>query len=555
VVETAPVWVGLIDDDSEDGGVPMSRAGVAIGGRYRLQEALASGGMGTVWRGWDERLHRVVAVKQLHLDPSLPAAERDIAVTRMMREARITAQLHHPNAVQVFDVIDEDGRPNLIMQFIPSRSLQDVLRTDGPLAPSAAARLGVQVASALTAAHRVGIVHRDVKPGNVLIDEEGVARITDFGIAYTHEDATLTSAGMVTGTPAYLAPEVARGARSDAASDVWSLGATLYATVEGHPPFGSEGTPMAVLHRVASGRFEPPTRSGQLTPVLQSMLSPDPAARPSMMQVVDALSRLTDAPTTNLRAAEPTMPTSLDHTRSLPVEGPPSRSPRHAAPPFLPPTAPPPAFARPPEPARPAGRRSWVPVLAAALVAILAAVVAIVLLADSGGGGGTGGGSSGTPTAGGSTSVTVPKKRSSAAARTSASSTTTEPSETTTTTTNPPVRTSSRTTTAPPAGGAPTADELASAVTDYYSLIPGDLDAAWQRLTPAFQNGRAGGRASFDAYWNSIERVDVGGVSGQPPSSATATLTYHYRDGRTVTDTTTFRLVRQDGVLKIDNQS
>src|SRR4051794_37224383 len=248
--------------------------------------------MGAVWKGWDERLSRVVAVKQLHVDPSLPAAERELAIQRMMREARITAQLHHPNAVHVFDLVDEDGSPNLIMQYVPSRSLQEILREKGRLPVADAARIGVQVASALAAAHSAGIVHRDVKPGNILIADDGIARITDFGISYINDDATLTSTGMVSGTPAYLAPEVARGARSDSASDVYSLGATLYAVVEGRPPFGLEGTPMAVLHRVAAETPYPPAHSGAMTPLLLAMTASDPAARPSMVQVANGLSQL-----------------------------------------------------------------------------------------------------------------------------------------------------------------------------------------------------------------------------------------------------------------------
>ncbi|MGN6606658.1 MAG: serine/threonine-protein kinase [Jatrophihabitans sp.] len=518
----------------------MSRAGVAVGGRYRLEEPLASGGMGTVWRAWDERLQRIVAVKQLHLDPALPAAERDLAVARMLREARITAQLRHPNAVPVFDVIDDDGRPSLVMPFIPSRSLHQVLTTDGPLLPPVVARLGVQIAAALASAHRLGIVHRDVKPGNVLIDDEGVGHLTDFGIAHTPDDPTLTSTGMITGTPAYLAPEVARGAPSDTASDVWSLGATLYAAVEGHPPFGTEGTPMAVLHRVASGRPEAPRRSGELTPLLQAMLAADPAVRPRMVDVVDRLSRLTDAPTASLRAEAPTDVVPPPATRATPAAAPFVAA--ASAPPFVPPSA----------PARQRRRRPWLPVLAVALVAALAAVVAIVLLS-----GGGDGGPSAPPS-------TAPPGSSSAATRSS------QPPSTRSTTSAVP---------APPASNpgdghgkddgkgkgkgkdgkdaaaAPTAADLSQAITDYFTLVPGDLDAAWQRLTPTFQQQRAGGRASFDAYWRSIDHVDVADVAARPPSTVTATLTYHYADGRTVTDATTFTLVRQGGVLKIDSET
>ncbi|MGH8860226.1 MAG: serine/threonine-protein kinase, partial [Jatrophihabitantaceae bacterium] len=267
----------------------MPDADSRIGGRYRLVRQLATGGMGTVWEGWDERLQRPIAIKRLQLQPGLSRRDAEVASQRVMREARLTARLHHPNAVQVFDVVDDDNHPCLIMQYVPSRSLHDIVRDSGPLAPPEVARIGTQVAAALAAAHRAGIVHRDVKPGNVLIAEDGTAKITDFGISHAFDDASLTSTGMVTGTPAYLAPEVARGAASDFASDVYSLGSTLYMAVEGRPPFGTDPNPMAVLHRVASGRPQPPTRSGALAPMLHAMMSPDPAGRPSMVDIANAL--------------------------------------------------------------------------------------------------------------------------------------------------------------------------------------------------------------------------------------------------------------------------
>ena len=226
-----------------------------IAGRYRLMNRIGSGGMGHVWLAWDERLNRAVAVKQLHSPVGLPEAEARVAHDRAMREARITARLHHPNAVPVFDVVDHEGQPCLVMQYLPSRSLQAVLTERGPLPAREVARIGSELAAALAAAHRADIVHRDVKPGNVLVADDGTARITDFGISHALGDASLTSTGMVTGTPAYLAPEVARGTSSSAASDVFSLGATLYAAVEGPPPFGTGRT----RWRCCTG--SPPARS------------------------------------------------------------------------------------------------------------------------------------------------------------------------------------------------------------------------------------------------------------------------------------------------------
>ncbi|MDQ6716507.1 MAG: serine/threonine protein kinase, partial [Actinomycetota bacterium] len=284
----------------------MSGTDVLIGGRYRLVNRIGTGGMGVVWEAWDERLRRPVAVKQLHPHRGGSDEDADLANQRAMREARITARLHHPHAVPVFDVVEHDGQPCLIMQYLPSTSLHAVLSERDRLSPSEAARIGAEVASALTAAHRSGIVHRDIKPGNVLIAQDGSAKITDFGISHAMGDTTITSAGMVTGTPAYLAPEVARGATANFASDVFSLGATLYAALEGVPPFGTneQQNPMALLHRVASGVVEPPSHAGVLQPVLTRMLAPAPQDRPSMEEVTLALEAV-DAAGTAETVSEP----------------------------------------------------------------------------------------------------------------------------------------------------------------------------------------------------------------------------------------------------------
>ena len=222
----------------------MTAAGSVIGQRYRLVNRIAVGGMGLVWEACDEVLRRPVAVKQLLTQPGLSEDEAAMARNRVIREARITARLHHPHAVTLYDVVDHDGRP------LPDHAVRPVEEPEhaAPRArdrspPAPVARIGAELASALAAAHAVGIVHRDVKPGNVLITEDGSAKLTDFGISHAAGDVTLTSTGMVTGTPAYLAPEVARGAESSFAADVYSLGATLYAALEGMPPVGTEHQP------------------------------------------------------------------------------------------------------------------------------------------------------------------------------------------------------------------------------------------------------------------------------------------------------------------------
>src|ERR1700712_3954802 len=259
--------------------------GDLLADRYRLARRIAAGGMGSVWEAWDELLQRAVAIKELLPQPGFSVEDAAMARSRVVREARITARLHHPHAVTLYDVVDHAGQPCLILQYVPSRTLSSILAEQGPPPVSFVTAIGAEVASALAAAHRVGIIHRDVKPSNVLITDTGAGMVTDFGISHAAGDISLTSTGMVTGTPAYLAPEVARGAPSGFPADVFSLGATLYAALEGTPPFGNDQNPMAVLHKVASGQITPPRRSGALTTLLGSMLAAEPAARPTMATV------------------------------------------------------------------------------------------------------------------------------------------------------------------------------------------------------------------------------------------------------------------------------
>lgn len=271
----------------------MATPSALIGGRYRLVRELGRGGMSVVWEAQDERLDRVVAVKQLHIQPGLTEPEARIVAERAMREARIHARLHHPHVVSVFDVVEYENQPALVMELVPSQTLAEILRDQGPMEAGEAARIGSQVASALAAAHALGIVHRDVKPSNILIGDDGRARLSDFGISRAFGDTTLTGTGMVNGTPAYLAPEVALGNESTPAADVFSLGSTLYAALEGGPPFGTEGNAIALLHKVAQADIPTPARAGDLAPLLASMLAKDPDLRPAMADVGTTLSALT----------------------------------------------------------------------------------------------------------------------------------------------------------------------------------------------------------------------------------------------------------------------
>lgn len=288
----------------------MSEVGDLLAGRYRLRRHLGTGAMGVVWEAADERLGRTVAVKQLLMQPGLDAAGTEEARQRAMREARIAARLHHPNAIAVHDVTEDAGLPLLVMEFFPARTLADVLAHEGPLTPLAAARIGTQVAAALAAAHRAGIVHRDVKPGNVLIGEDGTAKLADFGIAHAGGDVSVTRAGVVAGTPAYLAPEVARGEQPSPASDMYSFGATVYAAVEGAPPFGDDETnPLGVLHRVAAGAVPPPGRAGALTPLLLGMLADNPHQRPTAEQARESMRAVASGQAPELN----------DHTQPIPA--------------------------------------------------------------------------------------------------------------------------------------------------------------------------------------------------------------------------------------------
>ncbi|MEV1119990.1 serine/threonine-protein kinase [Actinosynnema sp. NPDC049800] len=251
------------------------RTGDVVGGRYELEDARGSGSGGVVWGAFDRKLKRRVALKRPHA-----AADRTDR-TRFRREAETAAQVQHPNAVSIFDTVDADDCW-LVMEYLPAESLDKTL-AKGPLPPERVARIGVQIAGALAAVHAKNIVHRDVKPGNVLVTDDDLAKLTDFGISIWR-DVTRTDDGRVTGTPAYTSPEVAGGHPASRASDVFSLGATLFAAVEGTPPFGN-GEPHEVLKRARRGETLPMRQAGPLAPLLAEMLRPRPDQRPTADEV------------------------------------------------------------------------------------------------------------------------------------------------------------------------------------------------------------------------------------------------------------------------------
>lgn len=268
----------------------MSDEGRLVAGRYRIDGRIGTGAMGAVWKAHDEVLGRTVAIKQLLLQAHLDEHDAEDARQRTMREGRIAARLHHPNAISVFDVVtDESGQPCLIMEYLNSTSLAAVLQERRTLPPTEVARIGAQVAAALREAHAVGIVHRDIKPGNILLGGNGVVKITDFGISRAKDDVTVTKTGMIAGTPAYLAPEVAIGGEPGPESDVFSLGSTLYAACEGQPPFGLSENTLSLLHAVAAGQINPPRQSGPLASVLAVLLHPDTQHRPTAEECEELL--------------------------------------------------------------------------------------------------------------------------------------------------------------------------------------------------------------------------------------------------------------------------
>lgn len=251
-----------------------------LAGRYRLGEVLGRGGMGKVWRAHDEVLHRTVAVKELTAGLYVAEADRIVLHARTQKEARAAARITHPGVVTVHDVIEYDNRPWIVMQYVDGPSLADAAKESGDIEPREAARIGLHVLGALRAAHGAGVLHRDVKPGNVLLASDGRVLLTDFGIAAIEGDSTITRTGELVGSIDYLAPERVRGGDPGPASDLWSLGATLYTAVEGRSPFRRTSL-ISTMQAVVTEEPPPPGRAGPLAPVITALLRKDPDDRPS----------------------------------------------------------------------------------------------------------------------------------------------------------------------------------------------------------------------------------------------------------------------------------
>ena len=280
-----------------------------VGGRYRLSSELGSGAMGTVWSGYDDVLQRRVAVKELKVPPGVPEQEARDLRERIMREARALGGLSHPNVITVFDVVVDDGQPVVVLELVPSRNLATMIGENGALTAGQAAVVGFATAGGLRAAHRAGITHRDVKPGNVLIADDGRVKLTDFGIARNSADAPMTSVGLVLGSPAYIAPEVAAGQPVTPAADLWGLGATLFAAVEGRPPYDVHGDPVSTITEVVDGEVPRPRGSGPVVDVIAALMVKDPARRMPLEEVRQRLRPLIDDPDDPLYPGSPDAPT------------------------------------------------------------------------------------------------------------------------------------------------------------------------------------------------------------------------------------------------------
>ncbi|MFF9625859.1 serine/threonine-protein kinase [Streptomyces griseosporeus] len=472
-----------------------------IAGRYRLLSPLGEGGMGTVWRARDEVLHREVAVKEVRAPAGLPASDVERMYARLEREAWAAARVASRNVVTVYDVATQDGRPWIVMELVRGISLAELLDAEGPITPQRAAHIGAEVLAALRAAHAVGVLHRDVKPANVLLSNDGRVVLTDFGIAMVEGSSALTMTGEVIGSPEFLAPERALGRRPGPESDLWSLGVLLYAAVEGHSPFRQD-TPLSTLRAIVDDELPPPRRAGPLTPVIEALLRKDPAERVPAetaerdLRVIGA----GGSPRTGAVAGLPYAPTTAAHPE------------RPGPTPPMPLPAPMPVVETgygEPEEERDRGRRSTVVLIAglAALALAIGGLTYTLLDRDGGGGGGTAG--TGTSSHGAPATTPTPKP-------------TPTPSEEETTPEPTPTPTPSRGTSSPPPQTVHVS--VAGAHTDYSGSCPPPRDEA-PSFTATFTVGRLPARVDYrwvardgevtDSDWKTLSFPEGGGRTRQ----------------------------------------
>ncbi|MEV7428187.1 serine/threonine-protein kinase [Nocardioides sp. NPDC092400] len=476
-----------------------------IAGRYDVVREVGRGGMGAVWLCRDRTLGREVAVKQVG---GLPG-ESTPHLARALREARSSAALNHPNVVSIFDAIEDGGHVWLVMEYLPSRTLSELLK-DGPLDVRRAAHLGAQVADGLAAAHARGVVHRDVKPGNILVTDDDVAKISDFGIARTLGEEQLTQTGMVAGTPLYFSPALARGGQPTPADDVWALGASLYAAVEGQPPWPAQENSIAMLMHIVGHEPPVPQHAGALTGPIRRMMNTDAEARPSMAETAAALRAIAAGSTTALADDAPTEALAATAVAPAVVDPDPTPDPTPAPTPVAP-------VASAATAAEPDRRRRPVALLAAAAVLVLALGAALLV-------GLLGGDEEDDP-------GTAGDRPSGQASRTpdresATPSPTPSPTPTPTEGTTPSEEESAE---EPEDTGGPGTSPVSSGneqqvVEDYYSLLPGDYETAWDVLSPQYQ--RELGYDSYSGFWSTIGSVTVDGVEPQGEGTVLVDLTY-----------------------------
>lgn len=532
-----------------------------VAGRYHVQRAVGRGGMGTVWLCHDDVLNREVALKQVGTLPG--EATPDVA--RALREARLSAALNHRNVVSIFDAVEDSEHIWLVMEYVPSRTLSQIISEEGPLSPERAVGIGAQVADGLAAAHALRTIHRDVKPGNILVTENDLAKVSDFGIARTLGDAQLTQAGLVTGTPSYFSPELARGEEPGPAADVWALGATLYAAVEGRPPYPEQRNALAMLSTIAVGHPPRPDRAGFLTEPITRMLDPDPGSRWSMADVAHVLHRLRDQHVPTTREATTAFTSSfaggaLTGASAYPPE--------------------PDAVSLDDEPeairARPDQGGNGGRLLVIGLLAMLAVigVVGILLLNDTdapsttatdpgtrlsaGASQDTGGRSAstddtptgaptGSPSSTSPSPIAAPSRTASSASVSPTGEPTGSPSSAPSSTTAAPSRTAS----SPPAQSSELGQQF---VTDYYAALPDDPETGWSQLSPARQ-AESGSYGRYSGFWAGIEAVQVTDTAPAPGGAVDASLTYISADGSVDDEVRRIYLERTDqGFLIADDE-
>ncbi len=472
-----------------------------IAGRYEVLREIGRGGMGAVWLCRDDVLGRQVAVKQLGGLPGETAPH----LARSLREARASAALTHPHVVSIYDAVEDSDRVWLVMEYVPSRTLSALTSEEGPLPPRRAAFIGAQIADGLAAAHAGGTVHRDVKPGNVLVGDGDLAKIADFGIARHVDDETLTQTGMVTGTPMFFSPQLARGVTATSADDVWALGATLFTVVEGSPPWPQEPNAIAMLHYIAKHPPPRPEAAGPLTDLITRMLSADPAERPDMAAVATELhalagddSRETDHPTVAFAHGPPT----VERERQPPAAPDPAPVASRLPPPM--PVGSEPSYDEPED----GRRRRWLPVAALVVVLVLLGIVGAVLLFN-------GGDDDPSASVDDSTNASVQQSTDDEKSDPADPSTSEPPPETT-----PPTETTSESETT----DEPSTD-AAQFVTDYYALLPSDTKSAWDLLSDGMQ-AEVGSYGSYKGFWRTIDSVSVDGASDDGSGTVTVELTY-----------------------------